>query len=123
MEAKKGLHMSWHDVRAIGLMFLMLAAVALAAVFAWQHLAWVSFVLYALLFGWATSQWRQYQRLNDVVRIAEKRLWALEQRAGLGKAWLAELEGARLNQRVMGGALSDHVHWPPADEEYDVDEA
>jgi hypothetical protein len=34
----------------------------------------------------------------------------------------ASAQGARLNQRVMGGALSDHVYWPPADGEYDVDE-
>jgi hypothetical protein len=29
----------------------MLATVTVATVFAWHHLAWVSFVLYVLLFG------------------------------------------------------------------------
>ncbi|HEV2085201.1 MAG TPA: hypothetical protein VGR09_08965, partial [Gemmatimonadales bacterium] len=68
--------MSLHDLRALGLMLLIFVMVVLAAVLAWQHLDWVGFSLFALLFGWVVYQWRQYKELEDAVRMAEKRLCA-----------------------------------------------
>jgi uncharacterized coiled-coil protein SlyX len=57
------------------------------------------------------NDWRQAE-VEDAVRLAEKRLRALEVQVGLGEAWLEELKAARIAQRAFGGTVSEHVNWP-----------
>jgi cytochrome c-type biogenesis protein CcmH/NrfG len=99
--------------RLLILLFLVLG-VAVVAVIAWLNMNLVTFALFALVFFWiGRHEWRHhYKGIDDTVDVAEKRLWALEERAGLGEAWLEELKSARLSQRLMGGTLAENVNWP-----------
>jgi hypothetical protein len=106
-------------LRRLVIVLLLLAVVVMVAVVAWLHMNWVTFVLFSLVFVWIGRHelYHHYKGIDDAVDVAEKRLWALEQRAGLGDAWLEELRGARVGQRMTGGTLAENVHWPPIDED------
>lgn len=101
------------ELRRLLILLLLAAGVAMVAVLAWRNMNWVTFALFALVFWWiGYHERRHYNQLDTTVDIAEKRLWALEQRTGLDKAWLDELKSARLNQKCLGGPLARHVYWP-----------
>ena len=98
--------------RRLVLLLLLLGGGVLVVLLAWTNMNLVTFLLFGALVGWVGyNEWTHYQ-LEDAVRIAEKRLWALEVEAGLSEAWLEELKAARTAQRIMGGMVSENVHWP-----------
>lgn len=101
--------------RRLGILLLLLVGGVLVVVLAWTHMNLVTFLLFSALVAWVGyNDWRQSE-VEETVRLAEKRLRALEVHVGLGEAWLEELKAARIAQQVVGGNASEHVRWPQND--------
>jgi hypothetical protein len=107
-----------HGLRRLLIVLLYVAGVVVVAVVAWQHMNWVTFTLIAFIL--LRHEWHRFtfaeDKLKDDVHLAQRRLCALEQHAGLEDKVLDEIQIGQLRQQLYGGPLSEHVFWPPAKE-------
>jgi len=97
----------------------LLFAVVIAALAGVPFLAWTSmnigtFACFGLVAAWLVSTEWEHRSVERSLRLAEIRIRALEEYAGIRRAYCEEVEEALGQQKILKGAVADHLQWPRA---------
>lgn len=101
-----------HAVKVIAVL-LGIAVVTLALlVLAWTSMNLGTFICFGLVVVWIVYHERVHYLQWDSLAVAEKRILALEEYAGIRRAYEDEWK----TSSGLGGHLADYIHWPRGDD-------